>query len=86
MVKRVMGGRLAAAGLEVLVPGEGDRDLVHRVAYDERVRQQSRRAYRDAVDRRAARGVRRSGRGARLHPPLARSLRDPARGPHTIVG
>jgi aspartate racemase len=53
--------RLSAAGLEVLVPGEGDRDLVHRVIYEELVlgvvREESRRAYREVVDRLVARGA-----------------------------
>jgi aspartate racemase len=47
--------RLSAAGLEVLVPGPADRDLVHRVIYEElvlgRVEQASRAAYAGIVDR-----------------------------------
>ncbi|MBO0827723.1 MAG: aspartate/glutamate racemase family protein [Streptosporangiales bacterium] len=47
--------RLAAHGLEVLVPGPEDRDLVHRVIYDELVlgvvRQESREAYRQVIGR-----------------------------------
>jgi aspartate racemase len=53
--------RLSAAGLEVVVPGEADRDTVHRVIYEELVlgivREESRRAYRDVVDRLVARGA-----------------------------
>ncbi|RBY85706.1 aspartate/glutamate racemase family protein [Blastococcus sp. TF02A-30] len=53
--------RLAAAGLEVLVPDAADRDLVHRVIYDELVlgvvREESRQAYREVVDRLVARGA-----------------------------
>ncbi len=53
--------RLAAAGLEVLVPGEADRELVHRVIFDELVlgvvREESRQAYRDVIGRLAARGA-----------------------------
>lgn len=47
--------RLAAHGLDVLVPGGDDRDLVHRVIYDELVlgvvRAQSREAYRGVIRR-----------------------------------
>lgn len=47
--------RLAAHGLEVLVPGREDRDLVHRVIYDELVlgvvRAESREAYRHVIRR-----------------------------------
>ncbi|TQN43251.1 aspartate racemase [Blastococcus colisei] len=53
--------RLSAAGLEVVVPDRGDRDLVHHVIYEELVRgvvrEESRRAYRDVVDRLVARGA-----------------------------
>ncbi|MGY1828215.1 MULTISPECIES: aspartate/glutamate racemase family protein [unclassified Blastococcus] len=53
--------RLAAAGLEVLVPERADRELVHRVIYEELVlgvvREESRRAYREVVDRLVARGA-----------------------------
>jgi aspartate racemase len=53
--------RLAAAGLDPLVPGKADRDLVHRVIYDELVlgvvREESRRAYRDVVARLVDRGA-----------------------------
>lgn len=47
--------RLSAAGLEVVVPEPADRDLVHRVIYDELVqgvvREESRAAYREVVGR-----------------------------------
>jgi aspartate racemase len=47
--------RLAAHGLEVLVPGVADRELVHRVIYDELVlgvvSEESRRAYREVMAR-----------------------------------
>lgn len=53
--------RLTAAGLEVLVPEAPDRDLVHRVIYDELVlgvvREESRIAYQEAVGRLVARGA-----------------------------
>jgi aspartate racemase len=53
--------RLAASGLEVLVPEQADRDLVHRVIYDELVlgvvREESREAYRDVAGRLVARGA-----------------------------
>ena len=48
-------------GLEVLVPGEADRAVVHGVIYDELTRglttEASREAYRGVVDRLAARGA-----------------------------
>jgi aspartate racemase len=47
--------RLAAHGLDVLVPDAGDRDLVHRVIYDELVlgvvKPESREAYRGVIAR-----------------------------------
>jgi aspartate racemase len=47
--------RLAAHGLDVLVPGRDDRDLVHRVIYDELVlgvvREESREAFRGVIAR-----------------------------------
>ena len=53
--------RLAASGLEVLVPEQADRDLVHRVIYEELVlgvvREESRRAYREVAERLVARGA-----------------------------
>jgi aspartate racemase len=53
--------RLAAAGLDVVVPGQADRDLVHRVIYEELVlgvvREESRQAYREVVDRLVTRGA-----------------------------
>lgn len=53
--------RLARAGLTVLVPAAGDRALVHRVIYDELclgvVREESRQAYREVIDRLVAAGA-----------------------------
>ncbi|MCR6481883.1 aspartate/glutamate racemase family protein [Amycolatopsis sp. OK19-0408] len=53
--------RLAAHGLDVLVPGEEDRDLVHRVIYDELVlgvvKPESREAYRGVIARLAEAGA-----------------------------
>ena len=47
--------RLAAHGLDVLVPAEADRDLVHRVIYDELVlgvvKPESKTAYRGVIAR-----------------------------------
>ena len=47
--------RLAAHGLDVLVPGPDDQDLVHRVIYDELVlgvvKPESRAAYREVIAR-----------------------------------
>ncbi|MEV4145015.1 aspartate/glutamate racemase family protein [Amycolatopsis sp. NPDC049691] len=47
--------RLAAHGLDVLVPAEADRDLVHRIIYDELVlgvvKPESREAYRGVIAR-----------------------------------
>ncbi|NHC12803.1 aspartate/glutamate racemase family protein [Motilibacter deserti] len=47
--------RLASHGLDVLVPGEADRAVVHRVIYDELcqgvVREESRQAYREVIGR-----------------------------------
>ena len=54
-------GRLAAHGLEVLVPDADDRTVVHDVIYDELVRgvvrAASRRRYLDVIDRLVARGA-----------------------------
>lgn len=54
-------GRLARHGLDVLVPRAADRELVHRVIYDElvvgRVRDESRQAYRDVMKRLVADGA-----------------------------
>lgn len=55
-------GRLAERhGIEVLVPDEDDRDLVHRVIYEElclgRVEDASRSAYRDVMRRLVERGA-----------------------------
>ncbi|SFW68333.1 aspartate/glutamate racemase family protein [Amycolatopsis australiensis] len=53
--------RLAAHGLDVLVPDEADRDLVHRVIYDELVLgivdDASRQAYREVIARLVAAGA-----------------------------
>ncbi|HEY3682255.1 MAG TPA: aspartate/glutamate racemase family protein [Streptosporangiaceae bacterium] len=53
--------RLAAHGLDVLVPGEADRREVHRVIYEELclgvVREGSRRAYQAVIDRLVAAGA-----------------------------
>lgn len=61
MEQPFMVDRLTAAGLEVLVPEEADREDVHRVIYDELVvgvvREESRRVYRGVVDRLVARGA-----------------------------
>ena len=55
-------GRLAGQhGIEVLIPEADDRDLVHRVIYEElclgRIEQASRQAYRDVMRRLVERGV-----------------------------
>ena len=54
-------GRLESHGLRVLVPSEEDQALVHRVIYDELcvgvVREQSRQAYLEVVDRLVADGA-----------------------------
>jgi aspartate racemase len=53
--------RLAAQGLEILVPEPGDRTLVHRVIYDELIKgviaPASRDAYLGVIDRLAAAGA-----------------------------
>ena len=53
--------RLAAQGLEVLVPEPADRAEVHRIIYAELcrgiVREESRQAYRGVIDRLVARGA-----------------------------
>lgn len=54
-------GRLAAHGLDVLVPGPDSRALVHRVIYQELclglVREESRAAYRRVIDELVATGA-----------------------------
>lgn len=54
-------GRLRDRGLDVLVPDEADRETVHRVIYDELVhdvvRDDSRSAYLDVVERLRSRGA-----------------------------
>ena len=61
MEQPFLADRLTAAGLEVVVPEPADRDLVHRVIYEELVlgvvREESRQSYREVVDRLLARGV-----------------------------
>jgi aspartate racemase len=53
--------RLGAHGLTVVVPDTSDREMVHRIIYDELcrgvVRDESRQAYRGAIDRLIARGA-----------------------------
>jgi aspartate racemase len=48
-------GRLARHGLDVIVPEAADRELVHRIIYDElvlgEVREESRQEYRDVIKR-----------------------------------
>jgi len=54
-------GRLRQRGLDVVVPDPADRAMVHRVVYDELVhdvvREESRTAYLEVVDRLAAAGA-----------------------------
>jgi aspartate racemase len=54
-------GRLRERGLDVLVPEEDERETVHRVIYDELVhdvvREESRAAYLEVVERLAGRGA-----------------------------
>ena len=61
MEQPFLADRLTAAGLDVVVPGPDDRELVHRVIYEELVlgvvREESRQAYREVVDRLVARGA-----------------------------
>jgi aspartate racemase len=61
MEQPFLSDRLTAAGLEVVVPEPADRDLVHRVIYEELVlgvvREDSRQAYREVVDRLVAHGA-----------------------------
>ncbi|MGY1754467.1 aspartate/glutamate racemase family protein [Blastococcus sp. SYSU D01042] len=61
MEQPFLADRLIAAGLEVVVPELDDRDMVHRVIYEELVlgvvREESRAAYRAVVDRLVARGA-----------------------------
>lgn len=53
--------RLTAAGVDVEVPGEQDRELVHRVIYEELIhgilREDSRQAYREVAARLVDRGA-----------------------------
>ncbi|MFC4857991.1 aspartate/glutamate racemase family protein [Actinophytocola glycyrrhizae] len=53
--------RLAAHGLDVLVPAEADRAEVHRIIYEELVvgvvREESRQVYRDVIKRLVERGA-----------------------------
>lgn len=61
MEKDFYRGRLESHGLEVLVPDEPDRTMIHDVIYDELVQgvvtDPSRSAYLAAIDRLAARGA-----------------------------
>lgn len=61
MEKEFYRGRVAAHGLEVIVPGADDRALAHRIIYDELVhgvvRDDSRAAYRAVIDRLVASGA-----------------------------
>jgi len=54
-------GRIEAHGIKVVAPDAEDRDLVHRVIYDELclgdIRDDSRNAYREVIARLAARGA-----------------------------
>lgn len=53
--------RLASHGLNVLIPPESDRAQVHRIIYDElcrgEVREESRKIYREVIDRLAGAGA-----------------------------
>ncbi|MEO7352028.1 MAG: amino acid racemase [Marmoricola sp.] len=55
-------GRLESHGLTVIVPGEDEQSLVHRVIYDELcqgvVLEESRRAYLEVIDQLVDRGAR----------------------------
>ena len=48
-------------GLDILIPGDSDREIVHRVIYDELcqglIRPESRAAYRDVMQQLVARGA-----------------------------
>lgn len=61
MEQPFLADRLTAAGLDVVVPEPADRDLVHRVIYEELVlgvvREDSRQAFRGVVDRLVVRGA-----------------------------
>lgn len=61
MTKPFLSERLTGHGLTVLVPGEADVETVHRVIYDELVhgivREESRAAYREVIERLVARGA-----------------------------
>lgn len=61
MEQPFLADRLAAGGVDVLVPEPADRELVHRVIYEELVvgvvREESRQAYREVVGRLVARGA-----------------------------
>ncbi len=53
--------RLNSHGINTLTPGAADRELVHRVIYEELcrgiIREESRQAYREVIDRLAAAGA-----------------------------
>lgn len=61
MEKAFYRDRLAAAGFDVLVPGDADRREIHRVIYEElvagRIEPTSRATYRDAIARLVDRGA-----------------------------
>ncbi|WP_457637356.1 aspartate/glutamate racemase family protein [Oceanithermus sp.] len=61
MEQPFMRQRLESHGLEVLVPDADDRELVHRVIYEELVqgviREESRQAYRQVIERLVRRGA-----------------------------
>jgi aspartate racemase len=61
MEQPFLADRLSAAGLDVLVPDEADRELVHRVIYDElcvgEVRPASKEAYLAVIERLVAAGA-----------------------------
>jgi len=61
MEQPFLADRLTAAGIDVVVPEQDDRELVHRVIYEELVlgvvREESRHEYREVVDRLLARGA-----------------------------
>ncbi len=61
MEQPFLADRLTAAGLVVVVPEQADRDVVHRIIYEELVLgvvlEESRRAYREVVGRLVARGA-----------------------------
>lgn len=61
MVEDFYKDRLKANGLDVFVPDEADREIVHRIIFEElvhgRILAPSRQAYRDLIGRQVARGA-----------------------------